>query len=168
MNELELSHEGGETDIAGFSKQGLKLLISELMLQKRNLDLLRRQNAALLSCNRRVFVELHEQYVVLVGELEVQSILRIRHFGERRVESLIQSWPETEKRNSMRVLGELRTVVTDIQRINTQNGKLVGTQMKYIDFMLNVLISTYRKGSTYGPQGAQSINRGNLFFNSAA
>jgi len=149
-------------------KQGLKVLIAELTLQKRHLKVVREQNAALIACDKLRFQALHEEYVVLMGELEIQSKLRIANFGTKKVEATLKDWPELDRRNAEKVIAELKVIVTEVQRLNGQNRKLLGNQVKYIDFMLNLLINTYRKGSMYGPQGAKSINRGNLFINSAA
>jgi flagellar biosynthesis/type III secretory pathway chaperone len=149
------------------SKVGLKILIAELSLQKRHLHVIQDQNAALIACDRRRFVLLHEEYMRLTGELEIQNKLRLGAFGTRKLNLVIAEWPEADRRNASRIISDLQTIVADVRRINVQNRKLVGNEVRYIDFMLNILINTFRKGSTYGPRGSQSINRGNMFFNSA-
>jgi flagellar biosynthesis/type III secretory pathway chaperone len=150
------------------ARQGLKILMSELALQNRHLQMVRKQNAALLRSDRKGFTAMHDAHVELVGELAIQNKIRLNFFADRKTADVIQGWPDAEQKAAVRIMDELKAVVTDVVRINEQNGKLVGAQIKFIDFMLNLLVGTYRKGSTYGPHGACSINRANLFFNSAA
>jgi flagellar biosynthesis/type III secretory pathway chaperone len=157
-----------EQSIIPESKQGLKILANELLLQRRHRKSVRDQNSALLACDRKRFAEMHEQFVLLQGELEVQNKLRMALFGTRKLEKVISTWPESDRRNAEKIVAELGPVVREVREVNRQNRSLVGNELKYMDFMMNLLVSTYRKGSMYGPRGGLSINQGNLFFNSAA
>jgi hypothetical protein len=89
-------------------------------------------------------------------------------FRIRKLEKVISTWPESDRRNAEKIVAELGPVVREVREVNRQNRSLVGNELKYMDFMMNLLVSTYRKGSMYGPRGGLSINQGNLFFNSAA
>jgi flagellar biosynthesis/type III secretory pathway chaperone len=154
--------------VAPSPKQCLKVLILELTLQKRHQQVVKDQNAALIACDRLRFMALQETYQLLLGELEVQHKLRSGLLGMARIENLIATWPDTDRNAAQRVPNELKTVLLDVRRVNEQNKKLIANQIKYIDFMVTVLVNTHRKGCFYGPQGMQSINRGNVFFNGAA
>jgi flagellar biosynthesis/type III secretory pathway chaperone len=157
-----------EIEIRQAARQGLKLLIAELALQKRHRTMLREQTLALVASNRKKFVALQEEYIGLLGELEIQGKVRSAFFGSLTVEGAAAGWPLVEQTNARRVASDLKSVLADIRRINAHNRVLIGSQMKYIDFMLELLVKTHRKGAMYGPQGLSSVNRGNMLINRAA
>ncbi len=148
-------------------KQVLKLLIIDLTQQKRHLELIEEQNDALIKCDRRRFAALHERYTELLGQLETQHKLRTAVLGTGQIVNLIASWPESERAAATRIIQDLQKVLAEVRTVNSQNKKLISNQVNYIEFMMKVLVNTHRKGCFYGPQGHQSINRGNVFFNSA-
>jgi flagellar biosynthesis/type III secretory pathway chaperone len=158
----------GAIELRQSARQGLKLLISELSLQTRHKKVIADQGIALLACNKTKFVSLQDDYVQLLGELDVQHKLRSAFFGDQTVDQAIAHWPSPERQNAQRVATELKSVLSDVRRINAQNCVLIGSQMKYIDFMLDLLVKTHRKGNMYGPQGASSASRGTLLVNRAA
>ena len=150
------------------SRHGLRVLQTELALQKQHRRMLAEQRASLLTCDRERFMKQQEKYARLLVDLERQSAQRSQTFGEKPVMASVQRWPQPEQRRGAALAEELHRLLEEVKTINAQNQHMIGNELKYIDFMLDLLVTSHRQSAVYGANGASASNRGNLFLNKVA
>ena len=136
-----------------------QVLRDELQLQTRHCKILEAQQAALLACDRAQFFALHDEYDVLLGQLEAQQdvrkmVLRQEDGSPLTLTLLLEMLPETVCRRLQPVRESLRRTLERVHALNRQNQQMIQNELNYIAFSLELCMEAGRKNdSGYGGGG---------------
>jgi hypothetical protein len=150
------------------ARDGLRVLQTELALQKQHLRLLSEQSRFLIACDRVRFCRTQEAFPALLVSLEAQAKLRTAAFGTEPVIRTVDRWPQPEQKRGAALAAELHHLVTQIATLSAQNQRMIGNELHYCDFMLDLLVTAHRQCVIYAANGASAVNHGNLFINQVA
>src|SRR5579884_4237014 len=99
-------------------------LRNELSLQKRHVNLLRAQNAALIACDRTQFFALFEGYSEFLAELETHASERnALRAGAESLAELTAGWPEEERQTLRKLSHDIQRALESARSISAQNQK---------------------------------------------
>ncbi len=147
----------------------LAMLKHELELQRKHVRCLRDQNSALISCNRAKFEQQQKSYVALLSELEAQESRRNKLLAGRSLGDGSQEWTSQQRTALLRVCEQIGSASVQARDLNSQNRLLIEGELRYMSFMLDVMLDTARKtGHSYEAHGGLATVQRSLLINRAA
>jgi hypothetical protein len=150
------------------SKNIIKILRSELTLQKRHVKLLLEQNEALIACDRPRFFTLFEGYTKFLAQIEQHAQKRQESFAGLPLSDVTADWAEEEGAQAKKLSDEIKETLEQAKEISAQNQKLIARELTYIDFLLNLYVEAGRRSASYAHSGEFAPAIGNRLINQVA
>ncbi len=136
-------------------EQILTVLRAEVELQQQHLELLVKQKAALVGCDRLQFGSLHAKYEQMLDDLEHQAAQRSKAFPPNAdiLQNEINSWPAQPRGEAMELVRRLRLIGARATEQAVQNQALIANDLKLVNFKLDLFMSAGRRGPYYVSTG---------------
>jgi len=150
------------------SKNIIKILKSELSLQKRHIKLLKAQNEALIACDRPRFFQLFEGYSGFLTQLQQHAQKREASLAGTTLTEAAAGWPAEESAQAKKLSEEIKQALEQAKEISAQNQKLIARELTYIDFLLNLYVEAGRRSASYAHSGEFAPAIGNRLINQVA
>jgi hypothetical protein len=130
-----------------------KILKDELALQTRHCKLLEAQQRALISCDRRRFTGMQEEYALMLTLLDSQEAMRNAAMEDDdghvwSLSTLIEELPDKDRRPLDMLRNNLKRTTERNQALGQQNQKLIQNELEYIAFTLDLFVEAGRKAET--------------------
>ncbi len=129
---------------------------TELAALRRFIELLQREQSALINSDVNQLISLSEekaQQAEQLSRLGLQRVNTLRTLGVATEKSLVEKWLLTQPREISETWKSLVEAAKIAQELNQVNGKLIETRMQNNQQALNVLMGAANKSSVYGADG---------------
>ena len=149
----------------------IELLKSELLIQRRHLDLLNQQRKALLEGSEDEFACQQTAYEAFTYDLELNARRRRKILGPETfpLRPIVGTWSVKERRLGLELLDANKKLIVQVHKVAEQNAQLVSNRLTYIQFILSVMVRAGRNNWGYAsPIGNGAMHTENVFVNQVA
>lgn len=129
---------------------------TELAAIRRFIDLLQREQSALVNADVNQLISLSSEkgeQADQLAKLSLQRVNMLRNLGVATEKLQIEQWLRTQPREVAEAWKTLVDAAKVAQELNQVNGKLIETRMQNNQQALNVLMGAANKSSVYGADG---------------
>lgn len=150
--------------------EALRLLHVEVALLTRNEQILERQKAALIAVDRAEFQLLQFQQEALLVQMELHQADRFAQLPQSEVDifAAVRDWPQAEQTKAHNLIETIRILANRLKALSEEIRPLIANELKFVEFELDLIMSSARKSSHYARTGTSAASNGNRLLNQIA